>query len=548
MEIFIKKTLLIVALILGLLGCTKKENEIQEMTQVKIRVLDAETNKVTPVMACITGVPDGKVRIPTLAEATDSVSQTDVFYKGIEYNKNKNWIGPIRKMNGLGNNDDRSYVYDRLPSIPHWAAPVAYQISGDFSIKLPPGTWRISLGHGNEYIPIKEEFTVPENKKEITLTFLLKRWINLPKLNWYSGDVHVHHPTNKPEFKEFLLEYARAEDIHVVNVLEMGHHLGTEFKQEGFGEKFRTNEGDIWLVSGQEDPRSTFGHIIGLNINQMERDTSTYNYYDLVFKKLQLQQGAIVGYAHFSWNGCDLPRGFPWYITAGDIDFVELLQFSKINTMDYYDYLNLGFRITAAAGSDVPWGSTLGEVRTFVYTGNTFSADAWFEGLKSGHTFVSNGPALFLDADGLLPGTEIIQDKGYTSNVSVKAISNPGIGNIERVAIYNNDGLVTEMHNPEKSDSLQISLLHALEKSQWLAAVVYCDNGAVAHTTPIYFIVDGKPTWSTQNAPSIIEKQMDAIDLIEEETLAKEKIDQGILERLEKAKEVYRSILQQIDS
>lgn len=44
MEIFIKKTLLIVALILGLLGCTKKENEIQEMIQVKIRVLDAETN------------------------------------------------------------------------------------------------------------------------------------------------------------------------------------------------------------------------------------------------------------------------------------------------------------------------------------------------------------------------------------------------------------------------------------------------------------------------------------------------------------------------
>ena len=135
----------------------------------------------------------------------------------------------------------------------------------------------------------------------------------------------------------------------------------------------------------------------------MERDTSTYNYYDLVFKKLHLQPGAIVGYAHFSWNGTGLPRGFPWYITTGEIDFVELLQFSKINTLDYYDYLNLGFRITAAAGSDVPWGSTLGEVRSFVYTGDTFSADAWFEGLKSGHTFVSNGPALFLEADGSLP-------------------------------------------------------------------------------------------------------------------------------------------------
>ncbi len=473
MEIIKNKTIILVACLFCVLSCSQKQKNIQETVIVKIRVPDAETNEVTPVMACITSTMDGKVRIPTTAESTDSVSQTDVFYKGIEYKNNKNWIGPIRKMNGLGNNDDRSYVYDCLPSIPHWAAPVAYQISGDFRINLPPGTWRISLEHGNEYIPITEEFTVQENEKEITLTFLLKRWIHLPKSGWYSGDVHVHHPTNKPEFKEFLLEYAKAEDIHLVNVLEMGHHLGTEFKQDGFGEKFRTNKGDIWLVSGQEDPRSTYGHIIGLNISQMERDTSTYNYYDLVFKKLQLQQGAIVGYAHFSWNGCDLPRGFPWYITTGDIDFVELLQFSKINTLDYYDYLNLGFRITAAAGSDVPWGSTLGEVRTFVYTGNTFSADTWFKGLENGHTFVSNGPALFLEADDKLPGSEIIKSKGAITNLSVKAISHPAIGSIERVAIYNNDGLLLERINSEKADSIQIALSHTLDKSQWLAAVVH---------------------------------------------------------------------------
>ncbi|MCK5705742.1 MAG: CehA/McbA family metallohydrolase, partial [Cyclobacteriaceae bacterium] len=402
-----KKYFILITSILCFQGCTLNQNKTQESVLVKIRVLEAGTNEVTPVMVCITGIKDGKVRIPPSADIRDSVSQTNVFYKGIEFSNDKNWIGPIRKMNGLGNNDDRSYVYDSLPSIPHWEDPVVYQTSGDFSITLSPGAWKISLEHGNEFIPVKEEFTISDKDKEITKTFILQRWIDLPKRGWYSGDVHVHHPTNKPEFKEFLLEYARAEDIHLVNVLEMGHHLGTEFKQEGFGENFRTCKGNICLVSGQEDPRSTFGHIIGLNISQMERDTSTYNYYDLVFKKLHLQQGAIVGYAHFSWNGCDLPRGFPWYITTGKIDFVELLQFSKINTLDYYDYLNLGFRITAAAGSDVPWGSTLGEVRTFVYTGNTFSADAWFEGLKSGHTFVSNGPALFLDADGALPGTEI---------------------------------------------------------------------------------------------------------------------------------------------
>ena len=324
---------------------------------VHIRVVDAATDQITPVMACITSVDDGQVRLPPNGNVPDSVSHTSDFYRGITFHKGRNWIGPVRKMNGLGDNDDRSFVYDSLPSIPHWAEPVAYQTSGDFSITLPPGTWRISLEHGNEYIPVKEEFTITSVGGETTKTFELQRWIDLPALGWYSGDVHVHHPTTEQTHKDFLMEYARAEDVHLVNVLEMGHHLGTDFKQDGFGEKFRTCKEDICLVSGQEDPRSTFGHIIGLNINQMVRDTSTYNYYDLVFEQLQLQPGAIVGYAHFSWNGCDLPRGFPWYITTGQIDFVELLQFSKINTLDFYDYLNLGFRITAAAGSDIPWGS-----------------------------------------------------------------------------------------------------------------------------------------------------------------------------------------------
>lgn len=528
-------------------GLLMAQQSIQKIP-VDIRIIENDTHQVTPAMVCITGVNDEKVRLPPFAVISDSPSETKVFYNGINYKKDKNWVGPVRKTNGFGNNENRSYVYDLLPSIPYWREPVIYQTSGDFTITLPPGKWRISIEHGNEFIPVREEFTVVKNEKGFTKTFSLKRWINLPYRGWYSGDVHVHHPTTKHQFKEFLLEYAKAEDIHLVNVLEMGHHLGTDFKQEGFGEKFRLCKKDICLVSGQEDPRSTFGHIIGLNINHLVRDTSVYNYYDLVFKKLHLQPGAIVGYAHFSWNGCDMPRGFPWYVTTGQIDFIELLQFAKINTLDYYDYLNLGFRITAAAGSDVPWGSSLGEVRTFVYTGKRFSADAWFKGLKSGHTFVSNGPALFFEADGKLPGTEIIKAAGSKAKLKLKAISDPRIGIINRVAIYNNDGLLAEKINKEKFDSIEIHLDHILKKSQWIAAVVYCDNGAVAHTTPVYMVVDGRPTWDVNKGPGIIRRQLASIQKTEEEERAKNTIDEGLIKRMNAAREFYRKMLSEMKS
>lgn len=34
----------------------------------------------------------------------------------LEFQANPDWIGPVRKMQGIGNNNDRSDVYPRGPS------------------------------------------------------------------------------------------------------------------------------------------------------------------------------------------------------------------------------------------------------------------------------------------------------------------------------------------------------------------------------------------------------------------------------------------------
>jgi hypothetical protein len=541
----LSRKVILLYLIAGLLlpGLTLAQKQ-QKSTRVKIRVIEGDTRQITPVMVCIINEKDSSVLVPPFGDTAGVPTEIPVFLKGVKFKTDKNWVGPIRMTNGLGNNENRSGLYGILPSIPYWKEPVMYQTSGNFSIQLPAGKWRISLEHGNEYIPITEEFTTSKNERRLSKRFVLKRWINLPQRGWYSGDVHVHHPTNKPEFKEYLLDFGKAEDLHVVNMLEMGHHFGTDFKVDGFGKKFRLCKRNVCLVSGQEDPRTEYGHIIGLNIEHQVRDTSVYNYYDIVFKQLHLQPGALVGYAHFSWNG--FHKGFAWHLATGQIDFVELLQFLRLNTLDYYDVLNLGFRITAAAGSDFPWASTIGDVRTYVNTGKEFSVDAWFAGLKAGNTFVTNGPALFFVADGNLPGTEIMKTKGSKTLLKAKAFSNRGIGVINRVAIYNNDGLVAERINNERSDSIEINLDQVLTKSQWIAAVVYCDNGAVAHTTPVYMMVNGHPTWDAIKGPDIIRKQMDAIQKTEDEERAKKIIDEGIIQRLNVAREFYRNLLSEM--
>ncbi len=484
---------------------------------VRVRCIDEATGQVTPAMACVTGVDDGKVRLPPDGRILEGPgTRVDAFVKGIEFQPDPDWIGVVRKTLGKGDNTDRSYVYEERPSVPYWREPFTCLTSGDFSIRLPAGRWRLTVSHGNEYVPVVEEFAVAAGDSPMK-TVLLRRWIDLPRRGWYSGDVHVHHPTWGERHRQFLMHYAVAEDLHVVNLLEMGHHKGTEFKQAGFGKAYRQQQGSYALVSGQEDPRSTFGHIIGLNIKSVARNTLEYDLYDRVFDEVH-RQGGLIGYAHLAWNGCDLPRGFPWYVTTGGIDFVELLQFNTINRLDYYDYLNLGFKLTAAAGSDVPWGSTIGEVRTYVHTGPQFDVDKWFAGLKAGRTFVSNGPALEMTVDGQLPGSDIALPAPGKVSVVAKAVGHAKVGLPVKLTIANGDGVVRETERSESSgDSLELRLDVAVERSGWLVGAVVCDNGAVAHTSPFYLVVDGRPFWHPSRGPAVIERLLGSIRKIREE-------------------------------
>ncbi|MEM7235339.1 MAG: CehA/McbA family metallohydrolase [Planctomycetota bacterium] len=511
--------------------------------QIRFRIVDASTGRPTAAMVCIRDASDA-VRLPPDGRKLAVVGKTDAFYSGVNYDeKDPNWIGPVRKMNGRGDNNDRSYVYGEIRSVPFWHEPVAFQTKSKFGISLEPGTYRIAVSHGMEFVPVRKELKVAAgDRRDVEIE--LRRWIDLPKLGWYSGDVHVHHPTKTKPQRDFLLSYAEAEDLHVSNVLEMGHHRGTDFKQLGFGKEFRVQRGNLALVSGQEEPRSTFGHVIGLNTTALARDLPTYDFYDLAFKRLQAQNGAVVGFAHFSWNGCDLPRGFPWYVTTEAIEFVELLQFAKINRPDYYDYLNLGFRLTAAAGSDVPWGSTLGECRTFVYTGKkSLDVDAWFEGLRQGRTFVSNGPALFLTVGGKLPGSEIHVKTGAKLRVKVRASGHREVGFPSRLEIVSNDGVLRRKDREKEKKQLEIELDVIATTSRWITASVSCENGAIAHTTPVYLVVGDEPTWSREKGPRIIEKQLAAIKKIEREFGGRgDARSKGVIERLERAKAYYTKL------
>ncbi len=520
---------------------------------VHFRLVDASTGKATTAMVCLRNLDDGTVRLPPDGRPMKRVGLTKEFYDGVGYSgKDPSWIGPVRKTMGKGNNDDRSYVYQLRPSIPYWREPVMFQTEASFRVDLPPGRYRIAVSRGMEYVPVFDDFTVAAGKDQ-ERTIPLRRWVHMAARGWYSGDVHVHHPTLKEVHKEFLLHYAEAEDLNVVNVLEMGHHKGTDFKQSEFGEASRVRRGNYCLVSGQEEPRSRFGHIIGLNLQALARDLPTYDYYDLAFKRLHAQEGALVGFAHFSWNGCALPRGFPWLVTTEELDFIELMQFNALNAEDYYDYLNLGFRLTAAAGSDTPWGSTIGEVRTYVFTGDELDLDTWFRNLGRGHTFVTNGPALEFTVNDELPGSEIKASSGDVLTIRARAWGHEKVGQPETLVLMSNQGALREVKptlggdgTTEAGGALELNVRVPVERSHWFAVSARCANGAMAHTTPVYVVIDDQPTWCPVNGPRIIERKLEEIAAIKEELASKSEEDLGITARIDAGKRYYHELRSRI--
>ena len=529
---------------------------------LRVEIRDQATGHLVPAMVCISSLADHKWRTPPHGRTVPPYSTAKQFYDPPAWKLGQ--VGPVRLTNGEYNdNNVRSHVYDGRPGIPFWTEPAAYFVSQPFSIQLPAGSWRLAVARGFEYFPIFEEFEIRAGESRIR-KIQLKRWVDMAKKGWYSGDDHIHYPRTKTEHNEFLLTWALAEDLHVSNILWMGDVKKTYFEQEGFGKKFRYQRGDYVLVSGQEDPRTAtghWGHVLGLNISATVRDPSQYRFYDLVLDGVR-EQGGLAGYAHialmpdFYRTHRELSYPHPTWdkninVVRGKIDFFEILQLRYLGLEDFYDFLNLGFRLTALAGSDFPWGGTPGEVRAYAYTGQPFSADRWFAAVKQGRTFVTNGPMLLLSVDGARPGEELRVAKNQKIRIKARAWAPLLIGSPKSLEIVAHGQVIRRVESSDpKEEELLLEFDSEVEVSQWVTARVYSHNGAVAHTSPVYVLADGDKFWNLQEVPRLVEKRLKALDYIQgrlddaeftaDYTLGEV---EGLQQRVELAKESFKQLL-----
>jgi hypothetical protein len=316
--------------------------------RLKLTVLSADTGAPAPAMVRLMWRTDGLSRRP--ANGIDFAPQMD----------SQGNPGGARAANLPG-----------ALGVHFWCVP------GPFDMALAPGTWQVGVRRGVEHEVIFEDVEVRSG--EVTERVLTpRRWVDMRRRGWWSGDDHVHGQILSDGDAARLLAWVEAEEVHLANVVKMGDIYRTYFEQRGFGREYRVASEETVLSPGQECPRThdQLGHTLAMNITNLVRDTESYYLYDRVFDAVRAQ-GGLTGYAHVNSGMFHVHRDMSLNIPAGRVDFVELLQFNQMGTELYYDFLNTGFKLTASAGSDVPWGGTVGEVRVYVYLGDApFSADA----------------------------------------------------------------------------------------------------------------------------------------------------------------------------
>jgi len=473
--------------------------------RLKLTVLSDDTGKPAPAMVRLVWAVDGQSRQP--ANGIEFAPQFDK--QGSPSGARKaNLPGPLNQT--------------------FWCVP------GPFDMALPPGQWSIGIRRGVEHEAIFEDVTIASGQT-LERTYRPRRWVDMRRRGWWSGDDHVHCRILSDADARNLMAWVQAEDIHLANIVKMGDIYRTYFEQRGFGPNYRVVDGEFVLSPGQECPRThdQIGHTLAMNTTGMVRNTEHYFLYDEVADAVHAQ-GGLWGYAHVNSGSFHVHRDMTMNAPRQMADFVEILQFNSLGTGLYYDFLNLGCKLTASSGSDVPWGGTVGEVRAYACLGKqSFTAERWFEAFRRGRTFTTSGPMLEFQVDHALPGDEIRLKKNQPLRIRARAWGDPKRMESVKLEIVRHGEVIRAMEsNDPKHPEARLDFTVEAGFGCWIAARARGSEGTSAHTTPVYVIRDGLRFWKFDSLPALFEKRLASLDQITEIVGdAKAQDAQGKLER-----------------
>jgi len=420
------------------------------------------------------------------------------------------------------------------PTVVNWPAGnrYAFYTDGHYAAAVPAGEYEIVVTKGIEYRTVRRKISIePHSRQSATIT--MDRWINMPERGLYSGDVHIHYPRRNAAENQSIWQQAQAEDLHVANTLYMDNIATAHYPQLDWGDDPGFGSGIHRVIPGQEGPRSTVrGHTIHLHIREPVKKPDRYLLYNEIFEAVSAQ-GGISGFAHGSLEGLRTRAGIALEAPDGLVRFMEVLQFGNLGTDLWFEFLNLGYKISPAAGSDYPYGGHIGDERNYVRIDGQFSPSGWFDGLSAGRTFVTNGPILDFQVNGATMGDQISVSRGDRIVVSAHSSINTDIDLLAKLELIEQGEIIASVESAAGAEVLELEHEFDASAGTWLVLRAYGKSAmqsrpgsyppaldsvlpttgyAAAVSAPVYVSVDGQKTWKRDAVAELASEMKDELD------------------------------------
>ena len=415
-----------------------------------------------------------------------------------------------------------------------------FHSNGSASLVVPAGETQVTVWRGLENRVERTTVTVVAGSEANARVSIEP--LDLPKgwsERWLSGDVHVHmnYGGTYRNAPAHLVEQMRAEDLDVVYNLIVNKEQRVPDIRYFSTEPDPLSDDEVLLSHSQEYHTSFWGHlgVLGLKSHFLLSDYSAYAntaaasvYPDnQTVADLAHRQGALIGYVHPFDTAPDpataerLTNALPVDAALGKIDYYEVVGFSnhRVTAGIWYRLLNLGFNISAAAGTDAManYASLRGPVgmnRVYVATATGDKApsarrDRWQAALAAGKTLATNGPLLGFTLENkesgdhlrLASGEHELKYEGFMRSIVP----------MDYLEIVVN-GEVVDTIDLQDRTSADFSGTVKLGESSWVLVRAWNDKShpdvfdlfPYGTTNPVFVDVDGSQRWSESDAQYFI--------------------------------------------
>jgi hypothetical protein len=335
----------------------------------------------------------------------------------------------------------------RAGALPFWRDH--FVCPGTAQLEVAPGDYQYEVERGPEYARASGRFTAQE-MEPAKLRVVLQRLVDLAREGWWSGELHVHRPLAEIPL---LME---AEDLHVAPVITWWHNRklyrnlweGTGAAPLPADPLVRLGPDRDYHVLAGEDERGG-GALLYFNLPRpLDLSTAELEYPSaLTFVAEARRQ-----YGRSIW--IDIEKPFWWdvptWLASGQVDSIGLAN-NHMNRRGmyedeawgrprdrkrlppprgngfwtqeiYYHVLNCGLRIPPSAGSaSGVLNNPVGYNRMYVQLDGSLSYSKWWDAVRAGRVFVTNGPLLRVRADGHAPGHVFTASEGQALEITLDA-------------------------------------------------------------------------------------------------------------------------------